>query len=116
MLNERKNIVWGKAIKLFNGKDLTGWEQDGKKQQWLVKDGELTSPESGSNLITKKFRDFKLHIEFKLKPKSNLAACICQEDMKRKLSIILKVLIEQSLVWWYLWFPGAQRNAGPGTR
>ncbi|MCS3801200.1 DUF1080 domain-containing protein [Niastella sp. OAS944] len=72
LLNENKKIVWGKPIKLFNGKDLTGWEQDGKKQQWFVKDGELISPESGSNIITKeKFRDFKLHIEFKLKPKSN---------------------------------------------
>lgn len=71
-LTETKKIVWKKPIRLFNGKDLSGWEMDGKKKQWTVKDGELISPESGSNLITKeKFRDFKLHIEFKLQPKSN---------------------------------------------
>jgi hypothetical protein len=71
-LTEKKKIVWKKPVQLFNGKDLTGWDMDGKKKQWVVKDGELISPESGSNLITKeKFRDFKLHIECKLQPKSN---------------------------------------------
>jgi len=71
-LTEKKKIVWKKPVHLFNGKDLTGWDMDGKKKQWIVKDGELISPESGSNIITReKFRDFKLHIEFKLQPKSN---------------------------------------------
>lgn len=57
--------VWGKSINLFNGKDLTGWKATGKNQ-WVVKDGILTSPKAGSNLITdQKFEDFKLHVEFK---------------------------------------------------
>jgi len=72
LLNEKKKVKWKKPIQLFNGKDLSGWEMDGAKKQWVVQNGELTSPESGSNLITKeKFRDFKLHIEFKLKKNSN---------------------------------------------
>lgn len=72
LLNEKKKVQWKKPIQLFNGKDLSGWEMDGAKKQWVVQNGELTSPESGSNLITKeKFRDFKLHIEFKLKKNSN---------------------------------------------
>lgn len=72
LLTAKKKIVWKKPVQLFNGKDLTGWEMDGNKKQWIVKDGELISPESGSNIITKeKFRDFKLHIEFKVQPKSN---------------------------------------------
>jgi len=72
LLTEKKKIVWKKPVQLFNGKDLTGWYMEGKKKQWVVKEGELISPESGSNLITsEKFRDFKLHIEFKLQPKSN---------------------------------------------
>lgn len=72
LLTAPKTVKWKKPIQLFNGKDLTGWEMDGKKNQWIVQNGELISPESGSNIITKeKFRDFKLHIEFKLKPKSN---------------------------------------------
>ncbi|WP_316789364.1 DUF1080 domain-containing protein [Pedobacter frigoris] len=57
--------VWGKPINLFNGKDLAGWKASGKNQ-WVVKNGILTSPTAGSNLITEqKFNDFKLHVEFK---------------------------------------------------
>lgn len=57
--------VWSKAINLFNGKDLTGWKATGDNQ-WIVKEGILTSPKAGSNLITEqKFTDFKLHVEFK---------------------------------------------------
>ena len=60
-----KAPVWGTPIRLFNGKDLTGWHADGKNQ-WIVKDGLLTSPHSGSNIITDKtFNDFKLHVEFR---------------------------------------------------
>lgn len=63
--------VWGKAIRLFNGKDLTGWKALGKNQ-WIVKDGVLTSPHSGANLISEqKFRDFKLHVEFRYQQGSN---------------------------------------------
>lgn len=57
--------VWGKAIHLFNGKDLKGWKASGENQ-WVVKNGILTSPKAGSNLITdQKFTDFKLRVEFK---------------------------------------------------
>ncbi len=63
---------WGKPIQLFNGKDLNGWKPSGEKNQWIVEDGILKSPESGSNLITEqKFEDFKLHAEFKVPPGSN---------------------------------------------
>lgn len=63
--------VWGKAINLFNGKDLTGWKASGPNQ-WLVKNGILTSPKAGSNLITEqKFNDFKLHVEFRYQKGGN---------------------------------------------
>jgi hypothetical protein len=63
--------VWGKAINLFNGKDLTGWNAAGENQ-WIVKNGVLTSPRSGANLIsTEKFTDFKLHVEFRYHKGSN---------------------------------------------
>ncbi|HEX7756440.1 MAG TPA: DUF1080 domain-containing protein [Niabella sp.] len=63
--------VWGKPVNLFNGKDLTGWEALGKNQ-WIVKNGVLTSPHSGANLIsTQKFTDFKLHVEFRYQQGSN---------------------------------------------
>lgn len=67
-----ENPKWDKPRNIFNGKDLTGWHVDGEKNQWVVKDGILTSPESGSNLITdEKFEDFKLHVEFRYPKGSN---------------------------------------------
>lgn len=64
--------TWGKAVKIFNGKDLTGWEAMGTTNQWIVKDGVLTSPKSGSNIrTTDTFKDFKLHIEFRYPEDSN---------------------------------------------
>jgi len=60
-----KAPVWGTPIRLFNGKNLTGWHADGKNQ-WVVVNGLLTSPHTGSNIITDKtFNDFKLHVEFR---------------------------------------------------
>lgn len=71
-LEYTENAKWDKPINVFNGKDLTGWHVDGEKNQWIVKDGILTSPESGSNLITdEKFEDFKLHVEFRYPKGSN---------------------------------------------
>lgn len=65
------NPKWGKAEKLFNGKDLTGWTPMGENQ-WVVEDGVLKSPKSGANLVTdEKFTDFKLHVEFKYPKDSN---------------------------------------------
>src|SRR5690606_9748773 len=70
-LEHTKNPKWGKAIKLFNGKDLTGWHAMGKNQ-WVVESGVLKSPKSGSNLVSdEKFEDFKLHIEFRYPEGSN---------------------------------------------
>ena len=66
-----KAPVWGKPIQLFNGKDLTGWEALGENQ-WIVENGVLKSPKSGSNIRSEKtFNDFKLHIEFRYPKGSN---------------------------------------------
>ncbi|ULT42266.1 DUF1080 domain-containing protein [Niabella defluvii] len=71
-LKREKAPVWGAPIKLFNGKDLTGWKAVGAANQWIVKDGVLTSPKSGANLISdQKFEDFKLHVEFRYQKGSN---------------------------------------------
>ena len=65
-------VEWGAPIELFNGKDLSGWKASGAENQWVVKDGVLTSPHSGSNLISEqKFTDFKLHVEFRYEAGSN---------------------------------------------
>jgi hypothetical protein len=64
--------VWGQAIQLFNGKNLDGWHPSGKTNQWIVQDGILQSPHTGSNLISDRaFNDFKLHVEFRYPEGSN---------------------------------------------
>lgn len=64
--------VWQKPVTLFDGKDLKGWHASGEKNQWIVKDGVLQSPQSGANLMTDAtFNDFKLHIEFRYPEGSN---------------------------------------------
>jgi hypothetical protein len=63
--------VWGDPIKLFDGTDLKGWHTQGKNQ-WIVQDGIMKSPASGSNIMTDQlFDDFKLHIEFRYPKGSN---------------------------------------------
>lgn len=71
LLHRSTEPTWQKPITLFNGHDLSGWHASGKNQ-WVVKDGVLSSPQSGSNLLTDKtFSDFKLHIEFRYPKESN---------------------------------------------
>lgn len=70
-LDRTKAPVWGTPVALFNGKNLDGWKTSGANQ-WIVKNGILTSPHSGSNLISeRKFTDFKLHVEFRYHKGSN---------------------------------------------
>jgi hypothetical protein len=66
-----KNPVWGKPKKLFNGKNLNGWQAIGDNQ-WIVESGVLKSSKAGANLVTNdKFMDFKLHVEFRYPKGSN---------------------------------------------
>lgn len=68
-----KDVKWGKPVRLFDGKDLTGWNLlDPAKQSWSAADGILASAGSGSDLrTTGTFRDFKLHLEFNCAPGAN---------------------------------------------
>ena len=71
-LRPSKAPVWGKPVALFNGKNLDGWKPLGSDNQWVVEKGVLKSPRSGVNLATEqRFRDFKLHVEFRCPPGSN---------------------------------------------
>ena len=72
LLRRTKQPVWGTPVRLFNGKDLSGWHTTGDNQ-WVVEPGGiLKSPHSGSNLVSDKtFTDFKLHIEFRYPKESN---------------------------------------------
>jgi hypothetical protein len=65
---------WGKPLRLFNGKDLTGWHPSdpAAKIMWTVVDGALRSPGKGPELLTdRRFGDFKLHIEFNCEKGAN---------------------------------------------
>ncbi|MDD2792199.1 MAG: DUF1080 domain-containing protein [Sediminibacterium sp.] len=72
LLKRTNAPVWGKPINLLNGKNTESWHASGSNNQWKIINGVLTSPQSGSNLITdQKFEDFKLHIEFRYPVGSN---------------------------------------------
>ena len=66
LLEETGPTKWGKAIHLFNGKDLSGWQMSKPgPPEWTVQNGVLVSPGNGPELISDaKFEDFKLHVEF----------------------------------------------------
>jgi hypothetical protein len=63
---------WGTPIRLLHANDLGGWHPSGSTNQWQVVNGVLSSPRSGSNLITDRtFGDFKMHVEFRYPKESN---------------------------------------------
>jgi hypothetical protein len=55
-------------IVLFDGKDFSQWvHENGKGVQWEIVDGAMkVIPKTGSIMTKQDFRDFKLHVEFKL--------------------------------------------------
>ena len=71
--------AWTTPQPLFNGKDLTGWVTMNNTQNpratvnhWVVKDGELVNEAQGHNIATtRKFGDFKLHVEFNFTADAN---------------------------------------------
>lgn len=70
-LRRQGEPAWGQPVKIFNGTDLKGWHAMGANQ-WVVENGVLKSPKSGSNLVTDNlYNDFKLHIEFRYPKESN---------------------------------------------
>jgi hypothetical protein len=71
LLKRASAPVWDKPVKLLNQSNMDGWKALGKNQ-WVVENGVLKSPQSGANLVTeRKFNDFKLHIEFRCPKGSN---------------------------------------------
>ena len=65
---------WTAPEPIFNGKDLTGWEptDPAAANHYVAKDGELLNESKGANLkTTRKFDDFKLHIEYNCPDEGN---------------------------------------------
>jgi hypothetical protein len=75
-IKDKDDGTWreGQPIQLFNGKDLSGWHPQEKDREftWTVEDGVLKAPGRGTNAVSdRKFWNFKLHIEFRMYPRSN---------------------------------------------
>lgn len=64
--------AFGAPVSLLNQNDLAGWHAVQGENQWTVRNGILSSPRSGANLVTdRSFGDFRLHIEFRYPKNSN---------------------------------------------
>ena len=65
-LNHKPPDSWSGAEPLFNGRDLSGWLPDNPAaNHWIAENGELQNVQAGANIrTTRKFGDFKLHIEY----------------------------------------------------
>ena len=65
-LNHAAPKAWTNPEPIFNGKDLNGWEPDNPAtNHWLARDSAILNETKGANLrSTRKFEDFKLHIEY----------------------------------------------------
>ena len=65
-LKRKPPAAWTNPEPLFDGKDLTGWEADNPSaNHWRAVNGELVNEKKGANIrTTRKFDDFKLHIEY----------------------------------------------------
>ena len=75
-IKDKDDGTWLEAtpVRLFNGKDLAGWEalEKDRKFSWTVEGGILKAAGGGANLVsTRKFWNSKLHIEYKLSEHSN---------------------------------------------
>ncbi len=64
--NAKTNSAPSDAVVLFDGKDLSKWEQpDGSAAAWIVKNGIVTVNKKSGNIQTKeKFGSFQLHLEW----------------------------------------------------
>ena len=72
-LNHATPGAWTSPVPLFNGQDLSGWTPDNPAaNHWMAERGELLNTEAGANIrTTRKFGDFKLHIEYNCPPGGN---------------------------------------------
>jgi hypothetical protein len=75
-INEKDDGSWkkGTPVKLFNGKDLTGWKAlvPGAEMKWSVQDGVLKNAPPTTDIISEqKFWNFELHVDFRIVEHSN---------------------------------------------
>jgi Domain of Unknown Function (DUF1080) len=72
--NANAKHKFGKPVELFDGKSLDTWgvEHKGKPSGWMVQDGVMANSPGANNLVSKqRFKDFRIHAEYKLETSSN---------------------------------------------
>lgn len=65
---------FGKPVELFDGKTMNSWgvQFPDKPSGWSLVDGAMTNSLHANNIVSeKRFKDFKIHVEYKLESKSN---------------------------------------------
>lgn len=73
-LAQKSVSKWGKPIRMFNGKNFSGWRflDPSKAGVWKVEDGTLVKNGNGSEIVSiPKFKNFKLHVEYNCGPMAN---------------------------------------------
>ena len=73
---DRDDGTWkrGDPVNLFNGRDLTGWQQlvTTRPTGWSVKEGSLINSPGAADLVSdRKFQNFDLHVEYLIGPRGN---------------------------------------------
>lgn len=65
-LRRKAPAAWSAPEPLFDGQDLKGWTPDHPSENhWAAIKGELVNQAAGANIrTTRRFQDFKLHIEY----------------------------------------------------
>ena len=76
VIDEKDDGSWkeGKAIQLFNGKDLSGWKAlvPNVPVKWTVQDGVLRNAPPTTDIVSERsFWNFKLHVDFRIVEHSN---------------------------------------------
>jgi hypothetical protein len=72
--NANAKHKFGKPVELFDGKSMDTWgvEHQDKPLGWMVQDGVMANTPNANNLVSKqRFKDFKIHAEYKLEASSN---------------------------------------------
>jgi hypothetical protein len=72
------SLFAGKAVEIFNGKDLKGWTTRGGNATYAVEHGEIvgrSAPNTTNTFLCtdKEFGDFELELDFKIDPSGNKA-------------------------------------------
>ena len=68
------NHKFAKPVALFDGKTMDAWgvEHQGQASGWVVEDGVMVNSPHANNLVSKqRFKDFKIHAEYRLETNSN---------------------------------------------